>query len=106
MTRQSTKSSERSPKSASNSAPRRPWSTRFARSIPRSSKSSTASCELAATFRDDGWLVLRQIFAAFEDLLDLAVYFFETERQLGRDRVDATIDADRLHALQELDIEE
>src|SRR5439155_1459951 len=29
-----------------------------------------------------------------------------TERQLGRDRVDATIDADRLHALQELDIEE
>src|SRR3989475_8654513 len=50
--------------------------------------------------------ILCQILAAFEGLLDLAVDFFEAERQLGGDRVDAAIDADRLHALQELDVEE
>src|SRR5438132_7221950 len=50
--------------------------------------------------------VLRQILAALEDLLDLTVDFFETERQLGRYRMDAAIDADGLHALQELDVEE
>src|SRR3989475_12435662 len=50
--------------------------------------------------------VLRQILAALEDLLDLTVDFFETERELGGYRVDAAIDADGLHALQELDVEE
>src|SRR5438132_12831296 len=50
--------------------------------------------------------VLRQILAALEDLLDLTVDFFETERELGGYRMDAAIDADRLHALQELDVEE
>src|SRR2546428_3256599 len=50
--------------------------------------------------------ILCQILAAFEGLLDLAVDFFETERQLGRDRVDAAVDADGLHALQELHVEE
>src|SRR2546428_13240536 len=49
--------------------------------------------------------VLRQILAALEGLLDLAIDFFEAERQFGGDRVDAAIDADGLHALQELDIE-
>src|SRR5438445_11910381 len=50
--------------------------------------------------------VLRQILAALEDLLDLTVDVFETERELGGYRVDAAIDADGLHALQELDVEE
>src|SRR3989442_9165967 len=50
--------------------------------------------------------VLRQILAALEDLLDLTVDFFETERELGGYRMDAAIDADRLHALEELHIEE
>src|SRR3989441_3811625 len=49
--------------------------------------------------------ILGQILAALESLLDLGVDFFEAERQLGGDRVDAAIDADGLHALQELDIE-
>src|SRR5207245_7098888 len=49
--------------------------------------------------------VLGQILAALEGLLDLAVDLFETERQLGGYRVDAAIDADGLHALQELDVE-
>src|SRR3989449_10813078 len=50
--------------------------------------------------------VLGQILAALEGLLDLAVDFFEAERQLGGDRVDPAIDADGLHALEELDVEE
>src|SRR5712691_3151737 len=49
--------------------------------------------------------VLGQILAALEGLLDLAVDFFEAERQLGGYRVDTAIDADGLHALQELDVE-
>src|SRR3989442_3393228 len=106
MTRRSTRSCERSPKSAWSSFPLRSCSTRFARSIRRSSKRSTASCDPAPPFPGSRCSVFRQILATLEDLLDLAVDLFETERQLGGYRVDAAIDADGLHALQELDVEE
>src|SRR3989442_9529921 len=51
------------------------------------------------------WSVLGQILAALEGLLDLAIDFFEAEGELGGDRVDAAVDADGLHALQELDVQ-
>src|SRR5205807_9430408 len=49
--------------------------------------------------------VLLEVLAAFEDLLDLVVDLVETERDLGRHWMDAAVHADRLHALQELDVQ-
>src|SRR2546430_16040052 len=86
--------------------PRPPSWRQLGRSTPRSSRHSTASCDPSRLGSDDLRSVLRQVLAAFEDLLDLTVSLLEAERQFGRHRVDAAVHADRLHALQELDVEE
>src|SRR5207247_9764057 len=49
-------------------------------------------------------LALLQVLAAFEHLLDLAAYLLEAERDLRGHGMHAAIHADRLHALQQLDV--
>src|SRR5436190_10090927 len=51
-------------------------------------------------------LALLQVLAALEHLLDLAVDLLEAERDLRGYGVHAAVHADRLHALQELDVQE
>src|SRR5947208_11756680 len=79
-------------------SPRRPFSMRSANTNQGCWPSSKDSFESSNS-------VLLEVLAALEDLLDLVVDFVETERDLGGHRVDAAVHADRLHALQELDVE-
>src|SRR5205809_6345385 len=51
-------------------------------------------------------LALLQVLAAFEHLLDLAVDLLEAERDLRGHGMHAAIHDDRLHAPQELDVQE
>src|SRR2546429_3129847 len=99
MTRRSTRPSTPSWRRRWSESPRRPFSMRSANMNQGCWPSSKDSFESSTS-------VLLEVLAAFEDLLDLVVDLVETERDLGRHRMDAAVHADRLHALQELHVQE
>src|SRR5947208_12828853 len=98
MTRRSTRPYTPSWRRRWSESPRRPSSMRSANMNQGCWPSSKDSFESSTS-------VLLEVLAAFEDLLDLVVDLVETERDLGRHRMDAAVHADRLHALQELDVQ-
>src|SRR5207237_8131347 len=97
MTRQSTRRYTQSWRRRWSESPRRPSSMRSANTNQGSWPSSKDSFESSTS-------VLLEVLAALEDLLDLVVDLVETERDLGGHGVDAAVHADRLHALQALDV--
>src|SRR5439155_13502349 len=98
MTRRSTRRYTPSWRRRWSESPRRPSSMRSANTNQGSWPSSKDSFESSTS-------VLLEVLAALEDLLDLVVDLVETERDLGGHGVDAAVHADRLHALQELDVQ-
>src|SRR5256886_16696587 len=98
MTRRLTRPYMQSWRRSRNESRRRPSSMRSANTNQGCCPSSKNSCESSTS-------VLLEILAALEDLLDLIIDLVETERDLGRHRMDAAVHADRLHALQELHVQ-
>src|SRR5437016_13406493 len=98
MTRRSTRPYTPSWRRRWSESPRRPSSMRSANTNQGCWPSSKDSFESSTS-------VLLKILAALEHLLDLIVDLVETERDLGRHRMDAAVHADRLHALQELHVQ-
>src|SRR2546430_9415696 len=99
MTRRLTRPYMQSWRRSRNESRRRPSSMRSANTNQGCCPSSKDSFESSTS-------VLLEILAALEDLLDLIVDLVEAERDLGRHGMDAAVHADRLHALQELDVQE
>src|SRR5207247_9121404 len=71
-----------------------------------SGPTTRASCPSSKGSSKPRGLALLQVLAAFEHLLDLAVDLLEAERDLRGHGMHTAIHADRLHALQELDVQQ
>src|SRR6266571_9245602 len=99
MTRRSTRPYMQSWRRRWSESPRRPSSMRSANTNQGCWPFSKDSFESSTS-------VLLKIFAALEDLLDLVVDLVEAEGDLGGHGMNAAVHADRLHALQELHVQE